>query len=286
MTPAKHRIPLFQRLEIESQSNCNRSCWFCPRTYDRSGDYLDQNGRPVLNHLGTGKILDLLDQGQQLGFCGQVAFHFYSEPLLDKRSPMLAREAKKRGMQTLLHTNGDVLKQQESLCREIEDAFDEIVMGLYDYETEAEREETIQFWRRRLSKADVKFSSIGPWGVQKGKSMAIPRALVPTDARMGVPDLTFRNAPCHRPLVRMLVRHDGLMVNCCEDIHGDFELGNVYESTLEELWFSEHHLQIVENLIAGRREHYKLCRNCPAAPSGPAPVGRKIKLVPRLYSID
>jgi 2-deoxy-scyllo-inosamine dehydrogenase (SAM-dependent)/8-amino-3,8-dideoxy-alpha-D-manno-octulosonate transaminase len=84
-TDLKNRIRLFDRLLIESQSNCNRSCWFCPRTYDRTGKYLDAIGRSVLHQMPTDKILDLLDQARALGFRGHVAFHHYSEPLLDKR---------------------------------------------------------------------------------------------------------------------------------------------------------------------------------------------------------
>jgi hypothetical protein len=47
------------------------------------------------------------------------------------------------------------------------------------------------------------------------------------------------------------------------------------------LWYSEHHVQIVSDLIAGRREKYDLCRNCPLPPTGPAPVGKKINIIPR-----
>src|SRR5437867_9675727 len=97
-TGSKTGIPLFERLLIESQSNCNRSCWFCPRTYDRSGKYLDAAGESLLNQMPTEKILDLLDQAQVLGFRGGVEFHHYSEPLLDKRNIMLAQEARRRGM--------------------------------------------------------------------------------------------------------------------------------------------------------------------------------------------
>ena len=79
-------IPLFERLQIESQSNCNRACWFCPRTYDRSGKYLDPAGKSVLRQMPTEKILGLLDEAQVLGFSGMVGFHHYSEPLLDPRN--------------------------------------------------------------------------------------------------------------------------------------------------------------------------------------------------------
>src|SRR5262245_46270211 len=101
---------LFERLQIESQSNCNRSCWFCPRTYDRSGKYLDGEGKAVLRRMETGKILGLLDQAVEMGFAGMVGFHHYSEPLLDPRNPELAREARARGMVPYLHTDGDVLR--------------------------------------------------------------------------------------------------------------------------------------------------------------------------------
>lgn len=279
----KNRIPLFERLQIESQSNCNRSCWFCPRTYDRSGKYLDRTGRAVLNQMPTEKILDLLDQAQALGFQERVTFYHYSEPLLDKRNVILADEARRRGMKPYLHTNGDVLKHDDALCEEVKRVYMLIVVGLYDYETNEELEEAKRYWQDRLAGANLKFSAIGLSGARSAYSIGIPKALVPSDPRMAVPDLTFANAPCHRPLVRMLIQHDGELCNCCEDTHGAFKLGNVYQHSVEELWFSERHVQVVEELIAGRREKYELCRNCPLPPTGPARDGRKITIAPRLY---
>ena len=281
--PPTPRIPLFERLQIESQSNCNRSCWFCPRIYDRSGTYLDRTGRAVLSRMPTEKILDLLDQAQALGFGGRVGFHHYSEPLLDERNVTLAREARTRGMTPYLHTNGDVLKRDAELCREVVAVYEPIVVGLYDYATDDELEEAKRYWRQRLAGATIEFSPIGPGGRRSAHSIGVPRALVPTDARMAVPDLTFANAPCHRPLVRMIVRHDGAMAGCCEDTNDAFELGNVYEHSLAELWYSDRHVRMVEDLVAGRRERYELCRNCPMTPTGPAPPGAHIRMAPRRY---
>jgi radical SAM protein with 4Fe4S-binding SPASM domain len=279
-----HAIPLFERLQIESQALCNRSCWFCPRTYDRSGKYLDARGRSISNALPTKTILDLLDQAAALGFSGRVGFHHYSEPLLDRRNIMLARAATARGLQPYLHTNGDVLRRDAALCREVTAVYEHIVLGLYDYETDAELEEAKSYWRRRLrGAANLDFSPIGPSGSRSAHSIGIPRALVPSDARMAVPDLTFSHAPCHRPLIRLIVQHDGGMANCCEDTHGAFALGNVYESSVEELWFSDRHVRIVEDLIAGRRERYTLCRSCPLPPTAPAADGERIGFAPRRY---
>jgi radical SAM protein with 4Fe4S-binding SPASM domain len=274
-------LPLFERLQIESQANCNRDCWFCPRTYDRSGAYLDPAGRRVWNRMPTDTILDLLDQAAAMGFGGRVGFHHYSEPLLDGRNVMLAREARARGLEPYLHTNGDVLARDDRLCDEVMDVYELVVVGVYDYETGEELEAAKGYWRDRLAGArSLEFSAIGLTGAH---SMGIPRAQVPTDARMTVPDLVFPGGPCHRPLIRMIVRHDGEMLNCCEDTSGDWSLGNVYDSSLADLWFSERHAEVVADLLGGRREKYALCRRCPLSPTGPAPAGERISISPRRY---
>jgi radical SAM protein with 4Fe4S-binding SPASM domain len=283
-TAVQFKLPLFERLQIESQSNCNRSCWFCPRTYDRSGSYLDEAGEAVSNRMPTETILDILDQARALGFRGRVGFHHYSEPLLDKRNVVLAREARARGMRPYLHTNGDVLRHSDELCEEVKSVYELIVVGVYDYDSNEELEESKRYWRRRLAGANLEFSPIGRSGARSAHSIGIPRALVPSDSRMAVPDLTFAHAPCHRPLIRMIVQHDGEVCNCCEDTHGVFGLGNVYESSLEEVWFSERHVRIVTDLIAGRRQKYALCRNCPLPPTAPASGDGKIVIAPRRYA--
>lgn len=279
-----HSIPLFERLQIESQSHCNRACWFCPRTYDRSGNYLDASAKPIIDKMPTEKILDVLDQAAAMGFQGLVGFHHYSEPLLDNRNLMLAREALARGLKPYIHTNGDVLVNNSELCREVSRHYTFIVLGLYDYETDEELAEAKRRWQERLPDVDLRFSSIGINGAKKAHSIGVPKALVPTDSRMALPDLTFANGPCGRPLIRLIIQYNGKMCNCCEDDSGTFELGSIYENSLEELWYSERHIQIVEDLLAGRREKYKLCSNCPMSPTGPHPDGQRIRISRRVYS--
>jgi hypothetical protein len=51
-----------------------------------------------------------------------------------------------------------------------------------------------------------------------------------------MPDFRCVNAACHRRLIRMLIQYDREMYNCCEDTDGAFQLGNVYQRSLQELW--------------------------------------------------
>lgn len=281
-TVTKASIPLFQRLMIETQSHCNRSCWFCPRTYDKSGVYLTADGRPVMESMPTEKVFDLLDQAQTLGFHQGVAFYHYSEPLLDKRNIIFARAALRRNMQPYLHTNGDVLVSNGDLCKEVQDVYERIVIGLYDYRTDAELEEAKSLWRERLDRVVLEFSTIAAEDSDLSvRTIAAPRASMAPDARMRGPDFVFANGPCHRPLIRMIIRYDGAVCNCCEDTVGAFDLGNAFESSLEELWFSEGHSRVVRELVAGQRRKYELCRNCPQFPTGPASTEERIQMAPR-----
>jgi radical SAM protein with 4Fe4S-binding SPASM domain len=279
------KIPLFERLQIESQAFCNRDCWFCPRTYDRSGNYLDSGGNPVVHRMPTDTILDLLDQAQALGFRGRIGFHHYSEPLLDPRNIMLATEAAKRGMKPYLHTNGDRLRRDSGLCEKVSRVYGLIVVGIYDYETNEELDSEKRFWHDRLPNANLEFSPIGRKGARGAFSLGIPKALVPSDPRMAAPDLTYAHAPCHRPLIRMIIRHTGEMSNCCEDTLGAFKLGSIHERSLEELWFSGRHPKVIQDLSEGRRQDYSLCRNCPLPPSSRPLNGCRIEIARRHFSI-
>ncbi|MBW1816028.1 MAG: SPASM domain-containing protein [Deltaproteobacteria bacterium] len=231
----------------------------------------------------TWKVIDILDQAQAMGFNGRAAFHHYCEPLLDQRNLLFAKEAKERGMKPYLVTNGDRLHGDERLRQEVQHLYERIVVGIYDYETNEKLEEAKQYWKRMLPSADVDFSTIRLGGEGTVTSIGTPRALVPSDRRMAVPDLTYTNAPCHRPLVRMIIQYDGDVCNCCDDTFGAFQLGNVYQNTLAEIWFSREHRQILDDLVSGRREKYELCRGCPQGPTGPAPEGKKIGISIRRY---
>jgi len=84
----------------------------------------------------------------------------------------------------------------------------------------------------------------------------------------------------------MIVQYDGTVANCCEDTFGSFKLGNAYENSLEELWFSDRHVEIVKDLVAGAREKYSLCLNCPLPPTGRATSGKKIEIDFRNRAIE
>lgn len=261
-------IPLFRKLLLELQANCNRDCFFCNREFDTSGKRYDAAGRKVLKRMPTEEALSILDQAQALGFDGHVAFHHYSEPFLDPRIIDMAHAARARGMKPYEHTNGDVLRGNAALCREAAEVFEYLVVGLYDYRNDAELAAEKAFWLERLEGTRVRFSLAGE---------VFPRTLTPHDDRMFRAKQSFPGGACKRPAVRLIIHYDGEMALCCEDMQDRFDLGNAFETPIEQLWFGERHVQIMKALEQGRREQFPLCASCPIPPPETLPWPARVR---------
>ncbi|WP_158241496.1 radical SAM/SPASM domain-containing protein [Novosphingobium sp. TH158] len=259
-------IPLFKRLLVELQSNCNRNCFFCNREFDTSGKRYDADRRKVIRRMPTEQAISILNQAQAMGFSGNVAFHHYSEPFLDDRIIDMAHAARERGMVPYEHTNGDVLRQDKALSRAAAEVFDHIVVGLYDYKSEDELREEMAFWEDRLAGTRLRFSLGGD---------VFPRVMTPHDTRMFREKQTYPGAPCLRPLMRLIVHYDGMVPLCCEDMETRFDLGNAFSTGIADLWFSDRHVEIVKALKKGERHRFALCAQCPIPPvSSPTLLSR------------
>lgn len=251
-------LAIFKSAEIELQSLCNRDCPFCNRYNDRSGAYKDEQEKPIKRSLPTEKVLDILDQLHAMKYEGPVTFSAWSEPFLDKRLITLAGEARKRGMRPYVNTNGDVLRNNGGLCQEAAEVFDMMVIGIYDYRDQNNIEREKEEWRQRLPKTELSFSvldkkyilhNVNEAWFENSKSKAINAVI---------------NQPCSQPENRLIIRYDGEVMLCCEEMTGAFGLGNVFNDSIKGIWWSEKRAQIVATLKGkGGRKNYPFCRTCP-----------------------
>ncbi|UCD14488.1 MAG: SPASM domain-containing protein [Thermoplasmatales archaeon] len=262
---ATRTIPMWSRLAIELQSNCNRDCYFCPRSGDRSGIRKDSNGKHVKKSMPTWKIFDIINQAVELGFKrslgfppykGSIGFHRLSEPFLDKRYVEVAAYAKEKGLKIMEDTNGDILKKNPVLCSKIDGLVDVIVIGIYDYKNNKEKKEQVRFWKNRFKKTKVVFSLAAEFPLQRQNAKNYDKKLV----KLVTPKIA--NYPCFGTN-GLRIRYDGEVSLCCEDDQCTFKLGNVFDSSIRDIWWSEKHIKIVNSLkVPGGRKLYPLCRNC------------------------
>jgi len=257
-------IPLFRELIVELNSDCNRDCFFCPRHSDNTG-HRKFHGKKIVQFMPTELVQKILGEAKEMGFKGYVTFHHFSEPFLDPRLIEFAKLAKLYGMHPFEHTNGDLLRKNDELCEQVKETFAHIVVGLYDHCSEEEREEQKKFWLERLAGMKVLFSCVDDVFV---RSHYTEKNLDGFQSKKGIRPSKpkWPNGKCSNPGLKMLIHYTGKMALCCEDMCEEFDLGSAHDTSIWDLWYSEKHVKIYQNLQEGKRHMYPLCSQCPITP--------------------
>ena len=98
----KHRdVYFFRSVAIEISTYCNRTCYYCPNVLEET---------PV-DFMTEETFNKIIDQLKEIDFSGSILYHFYNEPLLDKRLPSFIRHVKKNlpNCVSRIVSNGDFL---------------------------------------------------------------------------------------------------------------------------------------------------------------------------------
>jgi len=243
--------PMFKELDIETASSCNRVCPSCLRNTTDPAKLAERlNPKPTLmpSHL----VYRIIDEAAEMGFTGLVNLSHFNEPLQDERLPLFGAYAKSKGVfeAVMFHTNADLLTYRRA--QRLDGEFDAITVALYDKNTDENQ--------RRISGMFAK-TRIG----------FTPGVHIITHYS---PDSSLQNwveqvkgQPCRRGAQRrMILDYRGEMLMCCEDVGAYPSLGNIKNSTLAELWYSEKHVKIMADLNeSGGRAGYGYCLICPRA---------------------
>jgi hypothetical protein len=248
MPAGDRRIPLFQQLEVETRSTCNRACPGCLRNSHPDRAAL----RPWFeSHELPGDLVErLLTEALALGFHGPVCLQHYNEPLQDPRITAFGRRARALGFpHVFICTNGDYIT--EAVAAELDGAFHELQVALYMDEPAKGRR---QQWLATLFR-ETRLHFTGGGHIPTHFSPLYDVAALANQNRIH---------PCGEPLRRLIINHRGDMLLCCDDLAGHFGLGNLRDHTVEQLWFGDRHQNLVLALQApGGRWCHPHCLSCP-----------------------
>lgn len=239
---------IFDEINIETQSTCNRRCPTCMR--QTWPDKTALAGRFETHQMPADLVRSLLDQAAEMGFRGRVCLQHYNEPMQDERIADFGRYAMSKGqfLEVYINTNGDYIN--EAMAERLDGAFDRLHIALYD----GHKVQRSAQYRSLFKQTSLTFT-----GGEHVITHFSPHAdLAQTIAAVG-------GQPCERESqMRCIIAYTGEMLMCCDDIAGAFALGNAHETPLNELWFGERHRQILETLAQpGGRQQYSLCQSCP-----------------------
>lgn len=229
-------MKLFNVIDIETSSYCNRRCPTCLRN---SWPNRKEVWRLFRQSMMPMKMFEqILGQCRELKFDGRICLCHWNEPLMDSRLPELARMAAERNSVSLA-TNGDFLT--EELAAKLDGVITFILISLY-----SDAKHTKEWFRSVFKTTAVQI---------KGNHRVAhhnPR---------GEP---LTEQPCKQVPRRCIVTHDGTYLHCCEDLLGEFKYGKFPEVSLKDYWFGEKHVEIWNTLReAGGRRKYGYCASCP-----------------------
>ena len=124
----------FWAVEIQTTTECNRSCSICPNSK-----------YPKAKHLMlTSTYKKILHDLSDMNFVGRISPHLYGEPLLDKRLPYLVELTRQSLPSTYICilTNGDLLSR--SVFNElIQRGADDFLVTLHDNRIPAHLQELL-----------------------------------------------------------------------------------------------------------------------------------------------
>lgn len=221
----RHRplpLPDFMGIEkplicIETGGVCNYRCNYCPVSVS-----------PIRTGLLNVNIFQsIIDELMPYDNEFQLRFHFYNEPLLDKRLPILIAYAKKRLPNTFMRlvSNGELL-DFETASSMFSSGVDHIAVTCHKEEVYLrllELSHAHPDWNLQLRQV----YSRTDWSDRRGlidlESHGYIRYVPPGINRWGC------------SLLPLTIDYQGKVHMCCEDFNGDLILGDVTEEGLESI---------------------------------------------------
>lgn len=240
---------LFETLDLETISTCNRVCPTCIRNSHPDKKAIASFFKP--KYLSMKLIKEAFDQVTAMGFHGSIILSHYNEPLMDERLPEIAKLAKSYDFKSVfLNTNGDFIT--EELAQKLDGYLDRMLISLY-------MDEPMK-------------SKRGAW-IKTLFNKTYPEVLTVTEhipthfsPKFDVKALAkaHGNSPCWEPQMRVIINHRRQYLLCCDDVVGNFDLGYFPDISIEEYWFGGKRVQIEEDLKQhGGRQKHSYCSTCP-----------------------
>lgn len=245
----KTSIPFPDTIEIETSSDCNRTCHACLRNSSPDREKISSWFKPTL--MPMEKIKLIFDQAKHIGFKKDLCLSHYNEPLTDPRLVDIIRLAKNYPFAHIIfHSNGDLLT--EELAEQIDGLIDWITFSVYATgPIKLKREAQIRSW---FKYTDARFTP-GILGLTHHGPAEDMEDIIKS----------VKNLPCWEPRDRFIINHRGEMEFCCDDLGNNYGLGSVTEdTTLHDLWFNTRFQRMVKQLRkSGGRQGLSYCETCP-----------------------
>lgn len=237
-------FPLFSQVLIETRTDCNKQCSFCPQSFYKR----------TVESIKWSVYKKIIDSLAEIGFAGRIALLVSNEPLLEHRLLKMIKYAKKKSPRFFLDitTNG-VLLSMEKLDELFSAGLDNININDYrnDRETEPDKisENLIEIVEKFRSNPKVSYNARSANEVLPNYAGVIPQDY---DAQ----DYGF----CNFPFRKLVFSVNGDVLLCCNDFKQETNFGSIITDSILSIWNSPKLNAFRLSLLDDKR--IGLCKKC------------------------
>lgn len=268
----------FAKVFVEISNICNLSCYFCPGTTRKPRRMNTEEFKIVLN-----KIKPYTDY---------IYFHLLGEPLCHPDLEEFLSIAEKMKFMVIITTNGTLLNKNKDIllnsksyyktvislhsfeANDNKISFNDYLENCFEYAKSAENKKIVvlRLWNNGgkdslndaiLSKLEEYFPK--PWVQERNGTKVGKRIYIEYGDKFDWPTLESDDIEekifCYGLRDQIGILADGTVVPCCLDNNGEINLGNIFESDLEEI-INSPKAQNIYNGFSNRTACEELCKRC------------------------
>lgn len=237
-------FPLFQQVLIETRTDCNNHCSFCPHAF---------NNKP-LGIMKWSCYTTIIDQLCEMNYNGRVALMLSNEPLLDNRLYSMIEYAKSKSQRFFLDitTNGRLLTV-ELVDKLFSIGLDNI--NINDYR--GDRDKNLDGWSSYVEPIYRAYDNNPKISFKRRRlDEILPNYAGNIPQTFNAEDFGF----CNYPFRKLTIAYNGNILLCCDDFLYDTCFGNVMNDKLLDCWNNSDLNAIRLSLLDNKR--IGLCERC------------------------
>lgn len=271
--------------EIEPIDICNARCYMC-----RAGQHKGHSGNVMTMDLFE-KIIEQIQPYAK--WIEMIALTGRGESLLDKTLELKIKKLRDIGIKQIqLSTNAALLNEErverlfESGLNDLRFSIDSVQKDIYEKIRGLKFDDVIKNTERAIEIRNKKFPTIpiriravelpenederrsGIWQKfwdERLSDIDIAHFLTYVATQAGVTSDIDATYPCIAPFSTMIIRSMGQVDFCCVDFtYGQFEVGNIQESSIIDVWRGEKFRSMRKLHLERNRDKHILCRGCTA----------------------
>jgi radical SAM protein with 4Fe4S-binding SPASM domain len=269
-------------LQIEPTNICNLRCICCSTS----------RGKRTRGYMDFSLYQKIIDEAKQLGV-RHIHLYLHGEPLLHPRIINMIAYTKVNGLAVHLTTNGLLLNEERierilqsgitfadiitfsilGFSKEVVERvmkwsnYDKVQKNLFDFvrlrQKYRKHGPIIEVRLYKLPENDLEEKQFIEYWKNKVDHVIVVGKISQSFAQYKLSEIrTTRTHTCSVLWERMTIFWNGDVCLCCQDVDGDFILGNLRENSIQEVWHNQQ-LLAIKKLHLGKKFHeFPFCDRC------------------------